>query len=51
MGFEVERLIGIPAVFGMLMASFSEKYFHEDKSYILTDATEAYRITCPKPLK
>jgi len=50
-GFGVERLIGIPAVLGMLMVAFSEKHFHEDKSSVLTDATEASRITGPKPLK
>ena len=50
-GFGVELLIRIPAVLGMLMVVFSEKHFHEDKSSVLTDATEAFRITGPKPLK
>ena len=35
----------------MLMAALSEKYLHEDESYFLTDVTEVFRITGPKPLK
>ena len=50
-GFGVERLIGILAVLVMLIVAFAEKHFHEDKSSVLTDATEASRITGPKPLK
>ena len=50
-GFGFERLIGTPAVLGMLLVALSKKHFHEDKSSVLTDATEVFRITGPKPLK
>ena len=50
-GFGFERLIGTPAVLGMLLVALSERHFHEDKSSVLTDATEVFRITGPKPLK
>ena len=33
------------------MLAFSEKLFHEDESFVLTDVTEVFRITGPKPLK